>query len=925
LRNLAPTDRQRRRIEALLRLEALGGKVLPVTADVSNIEEMQDARLQIETELGPIRGVVHAAGVVDDAPILAKSPVAIEDVFTAKIHGTEVLAQLFPEGALEFMALFSSSSTVTAPAGQVDYVAANEFLNAFAKSRAGSGTNVVAINWGVWSGVGMAADAMQARTGGAPAPVTDAGQPLLTEASFDGAGARTYRGALSTEDWILDEHRTLDGTALIPGTGYLSIIAQALAAQGEGSAFELYDLNFLRPFHVGPRDEAGAVVTMTRNAGGYDIEIAKHIAGAAPEVTAEGRIDILPMRAPAPLDLGEIRARCGAAEVAPEGGSLVSPQEAHLRFGPRWRVLQRRATGDGEGLAHLALPPAAAQDDWPLHPALMDLATGWAMELIAGYEPDHLWVPVAYQSVRVYAPLPGRVVSWAQSAPGNRASGETATFDVTIADTDGQVLVEVRGFSIRKLAGALQFKPPAPLAAAGPAALSPAEERLKHNISQGIRPGEGAQLFARAMASGRSQIVISSLDLAGLVAQADASAEQDEAQAGFERPNLDSDFAPPENEIEAKLAGFWQELLGIGEVGVEDSFFDLGGHSLIAVRLFAKVKKAFGVDFPISVLFEAPTIRACAALLAERGVTAGGDADEARATAAPEQRRFVHLVPMHQGEGGPKTPFFLVAGMFGNVLNLRHLAHLIGTDRPFYGLQARGLFGDAEPHRDLTGAAADMIAEMRAVQPQGPYLVGGFSGGGITAYEIARQLTEAGEEIAVLAMLDTPLPQRRPLSRRDKNMIHWLELKKQGPAYPFRWVADKIRYKLAGSAEAEADEGGAFHDAAIEAAFYDAIARYQVHDWSGPLTLFRPPLVGHWQVAPGRWISSERAYVLPDNDWTGHAPGIEVVEVPGDHDSMVLEPNVRVLAARLRRVIEAAEDRAAAPTDHSWETREAAQ
>ena len=83
--------------------------------------------------------------------------------------------------------------------------------------------------------------------------------------------------------------------------------------------------------------------------------------------------------------------------------------------------------------------------------------------------------------------------------------------------------------------------------------------------------------------------------------------------------------------------------------------------------------------------------------------------------------------------------------MFGNVLNLRHLAHLLGTDRPFYGLQARGLYGDEEPHETFEEAAADYIAEMRTVQPHGPYLLGGFSGGGITAYEMARQLEADGE------------------------------------------------------------------------------------------------------------------------------------------------------------------------------------
>ncbi|KIQ70911.1 Thioesterase domain of type I polyketide synthase or non-ribosomal peptide synthetase [Wenxinia marina DSM 24838] len=362
----------------------------------------------------------------------------------------------------------------------------------------------------------------------------------------------------------------------------------------------------------------------------------------------------------------------------------------------------------------------------------------------------------------------------------------------------------------------------------------------------------------------------------------------------------------------------WSELLGVEKVGAEDSFFDLGGHSLIAVRLFANIKKVWGTDFPISALFEAPTIRKCAALIAD----AGGASDDAANTPAEPKRRFTHLVPMHQGEGGPKTPFFLVAGMFGNVLNLRHLAHLLGTERPFYGLQARGLYGDAAPHETLREAARDMIAEIRQVAPRGPYMLGGFSGGGITAYEIAQQLTAEGESVDALVMLDTPLPRRRPLTRRDRAAIQWQEMRREGPLYPVKWAGRRVAWERAKRRPIDVTATEAqFHDTAIEAAFYRAIAVYDLKPWDGPLTLFRPPLKGRWEVAPGRWVSSERAYVLPDNDWSGWAPQLEVFEVPGDHDSMVLEPNVRVLAARMRRIIDAAERR----RDEDWPRLKAAE
>jgi thioesterase domain-containing protein/acyl carrier protein len=521
-------------------------------------------------------------------------------------------------------------------------------------------------------------------------------------------------------------------------------------------------------------------------------------------------------------------------------------------------------------------------------------------------------VPVSYGLLRVLRPLPSDIVSHVTSAADNRADGATATFNVTLSTPEGEVCIEIEGFSIRRLDGALAFAKPDPRELDyddGPAPqkqLSPAEERLMHAFSQGIRPEEGAAAFARALAAGQSQIIVSSLDLPALVRQtAEAEAAKAESQS-FERPDLDTAYVAPRSDIERTLVGFWQELLGVGQVGVEDSFFDLGGHSLIAVRLFAMVKKAYRVDFPISILFEAPSVAACAALIAaEVGDT--GDSESPAKPAAPA-RRFTHLVPMHQGEGGPRQPFFLVAGMFGNVLNLRHLAQLLGGDRPFYGLQARGLLGDQAPHETLPGAAADYIAEMRQVQPRGPYMLGGFSGGGLTAWEMARQLKEAGEEVSLLVLLDTPLPMRPALSRADKAAIKLAELRAGGAGYLVTWAKNRWAWEMQKRRpKAEAASPVQFHNAAIEAAFRHAISVYDMTERRGATVLFRPPLDRKWPVTGGNWVSAAKEYVFDDNDLTRFAPGLSVIEVPGDHDSMVLEPNVRVLAAKMKAVIAEAE------------------
>lgn len=897
-----------RRILALKRLEALGGEVAVVVADVCDRSEMTEAVAEVTSRLGPVRVVIHAAGVVDDGPLLSKTPATVEEVLAPKLHGTQVLDALFPDGALDLMVLFSSTSTLTGPAGQVDYVAANEYLNAYSQCRSGSKTKVVALNWGIWQGVGMAAEALADRLGTRPdAPRLPISAPLLAEATHDREGNRLFTARIGTDHWLLDQHRTKAGAALIPGTGYLELAAEALAAEGV-TAFELRDLYFFRPLDVPDGETRDLRVKLVRSDEGYGFELRSSVPQSGRvgwQLNATARL--IPRGAdPGRIDPMAITARCDAAEV---GEGLRSPQEEHLNFGPRWRVIRSRALGRGEGIATLALPAAFAAEagQWALHPALMDLATGWAMGLIAGYAPSHLWVPVSYASVRVHAPLPATVISWVRNAGANRAEDPVAVFDITLATPDGRVCVEIEGFTIRRLEGGLVLSPPTPRdldfdEQAKGKALSPAEERFAWTLTQGIRAEEGAEAFGRAIATGLSQVVVSSLDLPALIAQADrVEAARPEGQT-FERPDLDNAYVEPRNDIERRLVGFWQDLLGVAQVGVEDDFFALGGHSLIAVRLFAMVRKTWAVDFPISVLFEAPTIAACAALIEERIGPQEGEA--ATATPKAPTRRFTHLVAMHERDGGPKTPFFLVAGMFGNVLNLRHLAQLIGGDRPFYGLQARGLYGDAEPHRSIPEAAADYIAELRQVQPHGPYLLGGFSGGGLTAWEMARQLEDAGEEVATLVLLDTPLPMRPALTRADKAMIKLAELRKRGPGYLIDWAKARWEWEMQKrKPKRPEDAEGAFHNAAIEAAFREAVAHYDLPRRQGETVLFRPPLDLHWKVTSGNWVSRAREYVYADNDLTRFAPRLEVIEVPGDHDSMVLEPNVRTLAARLRRVI----------------------
>ncbi|MEM9427118.1 MAG: beta-ketoacyl synthase N-terminal-like domain-containing protein [Pseudomonadota bacterium] len=909
LRTSSVTSAKARRIRGLMAVEDAGGEVMVLEADVSNPVEMQSAVDAMTGAWGTINGVLHAAGAIDDAPILSKDSLSIDTVLTAKVQGTQVLMEMFPDGALDWMVLFSSVSTVTAPAGQVDYVAANEYLNAVAQSRAGGETQVTAINWGVWAEVGMAAQAMADRTSESEPDKRAVKQPLF-DTLHDGEGdANVFLSKWHTKDeWVLDEHRTRAGDALLPGTGYFELAAQALDALGHDATFEIIDLTFLRPLRAVDEGETTVRTTLTATSSGYEMTVESALDGQTFEMNAMAELRTLPMVPPARLVTKDIVTNTPRLVMAENGETLLAPQDAHLLFGPRWQVLKSMRFGDGQGLAELGVPQV--EKGYHLHPGLLDISTGWAVELVEDYAPDQFWVPVSYGTARFFGQLPSQVKSWVRYDAENSGPG-IARFDITLAAPDGEVCVVVDGFTIHRLEGDIAFAA-APSVSAKPLArpLAPAEQRLFHNIGQGIQPADGAAAFLAALSIRTPQVLISSLDLPGLMAQVAKDAEP-KTRGGqtFERPDLDSAFVEPDGEIERRLAGFWSDLLGIEKIGADDNFFDLGGHSLIAVRLFAQVKSVFAVDFPISILFEAPTIRKCAALIAERGIVAEGeDRPEGAAPMKKPERRFTHIVPMQQGDGGKKTPFFLVAGMFGNVLNLRHLAHLVGTDRAVYGLQARGLLGGDKPHADLVEAARDYIAEMRQVQPKGPYMVGGFSGGGLTAYEIAQQLKDEGEDIATLIMLDTPLPRRQPLTQADKFHVHRLRLMEEGPRYFWDWAERRVRWEIQRRKAVQFERSTAeFHNKAIEAAFYQAISTYQVKPWSGPITLFRPKLDLRWEVRPGRWINSQRELVDEANYWRPYAENLKVHEVPGDHDSMVLEPNVRVLAKQMKNVIDSAE------------------
>lgn len=377
------------------------------------------------------------------------------------------------------------------------------------------------------------------------------------------------------------------------------------------------------------------------------------------------------------------------------------------------------------------------------------------------------------------------------------------------------------------------------------------------------------------------------------------------------RADTSENFVACRDEVEEKLVHIWEEVLAVRPIGIKDNYFELGGDSLRAVRMFAMVEDIFKKKLGLATLFKAPTVESLAEVLRTE-----------------QPIKWSLLVPIQPN--GTKIPFFCIHARGGNVLFYRDLAKRLGEDQPFYGIQAQGLDG-REPYLSrVEEMAARYIKEMKSIQPHGPYLVGGSSFGGTAAFEIAHQLRAAGDEVGLLAVFDTGgpgYPKYIPVSpltlckqrvqtfaRRAQQHLWALQMLEPTQRWPyFVNKAHKLkvnikrrnrRLLISVASKFPSSLGRWLLPSYVNArwALFEfensirmALQNYTHRLYPGRLTLFR--------------ASKQPIGIYPDPSlgWGACVSGeLEIYEVPGNHGSIVVEPGVRFLAEKLRHCIVAA-------------------
>jgi len=363
---------------------------------------------------------------------------------------------------------------------------------------------------------------------------------------------------------------------------------------------------------------------------------------------------------------------------------------------------------------------------------------------------------------------------------------------------------------------------------------------------------------------------------------------------GLPEPGKDTreqEYVGPQDATQETLCRLWQEVLRRERVGIHDNFFMIGGHSLMAVQVISRIKSAFAIEMPLSVIFVAPTVARMA--------------KEIAALNGHEQPQSSPVLVSIQPQGS-RTPFFCVHPVGGQVISYAELSQEMGLDRPFYGLQSPPANFSPESDISIEQMATLYNREIRSVQPVGPYLLSGWSMGGLVAWEMAQQLMKEGETIGLLALMDTTPPSGylEADDRADEvSMLARFALDMG------RLVGKDPRPLVEQFLQADAQDQWKMVQETLTS--YGVLAPKTAHaEMTALLNVFtRNALaMNNYSLHPSNQsVVYFRASETPERfsklwtKWSGG--GIQFHSVPGDHFTMLRRPSVRIIAGILQRYL----------------------
>ncbi|MCG5048741.1 acyltransferase domain-containing protein [Pectobacterium brasiliense] len=606
------------KLASVLRLEARGNTVHLAQVDVNDYHGMRE----MLSAFPQVDGVFHTAGVAGGGIIALKNDADCANVLDPKVAGSLILDELLQDKQPDFFILFSSITSIVGDEARIDYCSGNAFMDAFAHYRNQHRRGrTVSLNWGKWGDVGMAvrwSKQLQEKKNSKLAAVEETKGDLLTQMEREGT-QESYQVNLTTQDWVIDEHRLAKQPSLV-GATILSLLHEFMTCFKPQESLQVKNLMLTKPVIYTDAWPRQMRLFTTPEGKGYKFSLkTRGVLELAWQEHAFGSIGHgAPTADLTPQSIDAIKQRCTTqvpyAPFITELGN-ANTGENFLSFSQRWNNHREIVQGHNEWLIHKVLGSEYTHDltRYPYHPAVIDATAISCLSLIT----QENFLPISYGKMTFLSPLGQECYVHARLKQAYQPQDNAIVMDITFLSPEGAPLLILENYTLMKMTMGNQLATSENTSAAATAA-------VKVNLAdKDILLPEGLDAIKRQLAHLEfEQLVVVTSDLDQLIYESIPEQEtpefilQDsEATEGYARPALSVDYVAPENDIEKEIVKVWQSILGISGIGVNDSFTELGGNSLLAVQVVSTVSGIFEIDIRVDLFYQNQTVKGLATLI----------------------------------------------------------------------------------------------------------------------------------------------------------------------------------------------------------------------------------------------------------------------------------------------------------------------
>ena len=596
------------KIVALMEIESNGSKLFLKQAEVDNYDQMKSVRDFAIQNFGSVNGIIHSAGAAGGGIISLKTKEMSEDVLKAKTRGTLIIDKLFGSDSIDFISYFSSITALTGEASRVDYTSANSFFDVYANYRNQRYDNTtISINWNAWSKVGMAArwDETQLLRRRKLYENENSSIPGIHYLSSKNDVEIYQIGFNENNSWIFKEH-SVAGEHTIVGTSIVEIFIKYAIEKFKDKVIHLKDVYFLKPITTPPNTMPLLRLHAIKEDKGVKLELvtAKITVDSDKwDVVAIGHLEF---EKPTDHELFNVQESInnlnGKKSSEQMFTILLDDGKEVLKYSDRWANLNWKYRNGNDYIIEQEIDDKYINDFdyFNLHPAMLDTA-------VANLFRDHtleLYLPYSYKSIRFYGKFTKKMYATISLKSDMSNNPNQALFNINYYNSNGEISMKISDYSLVNMSkGGLSENQPI------------INIKKNQDSEDYILPDEGVNVFDRIFYyNNGTNVVVTPFNLFKelhniIHDDISESKKSMDNESNYERPDISSEYVEPTNEIEETIAGIWSQILGIGQIGINDNFNDLGGNSLLAVQAISNTSQAFAIELTADILGDAPTIK----------------------------------------------------------------------------------------------------------------------------------------------------------------------------------------------------------------------------------------------------------------------------------------------------------------------------